>query len=228
MRYLSIVLPFALLLVSCKATQPPPPPAPVDATAPPVIRSVEVNRDVALGLNTLLEGWTVSSDIPEFLLEEFAHHLEHELEARGLSRTDEEMREVARQRLDANEVFIFNPSSRSYIMVDFSKLRDSEKAPSRQSVFDSARYAADSLSTEEGVSDMTSEVSSVHVEGADYAFRLDADFQSHGNSRKFSGVVGFADPYWFFVYYTDTLAGPGDYATIDNLLDNLTILHKGS
>ncbi len=222
-KYLCL-FPVLLILSACATMQPPPPPPVTSSEPPPVVRSVAVTEDISLGFNMSLEGWEVDEEAPAFLLDEFVHHIEHELEDMGQVRTQEEMLAVARKRLEANELYIFDVQSRSYIMVDFSQLHNGEKAPSRQAVYNSARYASESLAGEEGVSEVRAEVDSVAVAGAEDAFRLDADYLLHGEERKFAGVIGFADPYWFFIYYTDTLAEPGQYPAIDNLLDNLTII----
>jgi hypothetical protein len=209
--------------MACAVAQPVPP-AEIELTVPPpVIRTIPVTDDISIGLSQQLDGWLVTSEAPDYLVEEFAHHIEHELAEKGQTRTHEEVVAVVHKRLASNELYIYKESSRAWIAIDFSALQEGEKVPGRQAVYNSARYAADSLSGEEGVSDVQHTVSSVSVYGADTAFRLDAAFASHGEPRKFSGIIGFANPYWFYVYYTDELNDPADFSDIDKLLDSLTL-----
>lgn len=229
MRRLSFLIPVLLFMTACTTIRTVQPPPVVSVTTPPlVVETIQVTDKFSLGLGVKLSGWVISKEIPDFLLEEFAHHIEHELAEKGLTRSHDEMIAIARKRLASNELYLFNPVSQAWIAVDFSALHNGEQAPDRQSVYNSARYAADSLYGEEGVTDMTHKVSSVGFYGADYAFRLDADFLSHKELKKFSGIVGFADTYWIYIYYTDRLAEAGDYPLIDTLLNSLTLIHRGS
>ena len=223
MTRVSLYLCSFFLLAACSIAQPDPPAEIMLTAPPPVVRSIPVMDDVALGLSQQLDGWIVSSEVPDYLVEEYVHHIEHELAEKGQVRTHDEMVTVVHRRLAANELYIYKALSRAWIAIDFSSLHAGEKAPDRQAVFNSARYAAESLSGEEGVTDVRHTVSSVAVYGADIAFRLDAAFNSHEEPRKFSGIIGFARPYWFYVYYTDELTDPADFSDIDKLLESLTL-----
>lgn len=223
-----VLLSISLLffLAACAVSQPVPPAQMQATTPPPVTRVLPVMDDVAIGVSQSLDGWIINSEVPDFLLEEFVHHIEHELADKGQARTRDEMIAVVRKRVAANELYIYKPQSRAWVAVDFSALHEGEKAPGRQAVYNSARFAAESLAGEEGVMDVQHTVSSVVVYGADVAFRLDATFTLHGEPRKFSGIIGFANPYWIYVYYTDELKDPADYMVMDKLLATMTLRRK--
>ncbi len=222
MRKILLLIAIAFVLASCSTVPPPVVLSPPSA----VVEVVEVTPDVSVGFSQKLDGWVVSADVPAYLLEETAHHIEHELKHKGITRSHDEIRDIALKRLAANELFIYNASSRAWIVIDFSPLREGEEPPSRQAVYNSARYAADSLAGEEGVSDVKHKVTAVALQSAEHAFRLDADYLSHGEKRKFVGIIGFANPYWVFVYYTDELRDPGDYMFVDAVLSSMTIVRK--
>ncbi|BCR04823.1 hypothetical protein DESUT3_18920 [Desulfuromonas versatilis] len=193
------------------------------AAPPRVDRTVDVGSGLKLGLALPSERWVVQSTVPDFLVEERAEHLEHELAEKGKQVSREDLLNLSRKRLSANELFVFNPQTRAVLEVDFSPLDKGESAPSRGTVANSARFAGESLSQEEGVTQASADVAKTRVYGAMAAYRLDAAYQHHGHSTRFVGVVGFADPCWFYLYYTDPLADAADLQEMDSLLRNLLV-----
>ncbi len=167
--------------------------------------------------------WRISQTPPELLVEETAEHLEHEMAEKGQQVDPERLRDHARERLGANELFIFNPESGSNLMVDVSALGEGEAAPSKRAIQTSARYAGESLSSEEGVSNVTSEVNRVRLEGVRAAFRLDASYLQHEEPRTFVGIIGFADPYWVFIYYTDHRTDSADLPEAEEIFRSMRI-----
>jgi len=141
--------------------------------------------------------WTVGREAPEFLLEETAEHLEHELAAQGRTLDPSALQAAARKRLAANEAYIYNAASGAYLAIDFSPLREGEAAPGKRTIATSARLAGESLESEEGTSDVSHDYRKAVVTGADVAYRVDAAFRHHDAPRKFIGVIGFRSPYWF-------------------------------
>ncbi len=196
-------------------------------TPPQVTRTVQINSEVSVGLNIPSERWVVSKDVPDFLVEDQAEHLAHELAAQGKKVSHNQLLAAARKRLGANELFVFNPVSKAHLEIDFSRLNKGEDPPAKRTVANSATYAGDSLAQEEGVSGLSSKNSKVKVHGARVAYRLDADYMHHESKTRFAGVIGFAAPYWFFFYYTDPLQDPRDFQEMDGMLQSLVVQAPG-
>ncbi|PLX80359.1 MAG: hypothetical protein C0615_01140 [Desulfuromonas sp.] len=222
-KFLSFLLPSLFLLSACGHFQQTMPPLPQAAEQLPVVDRLQIADDIVIGLSYRLDRWQSESEAPDFLIEEFVHHIEHELAEKGLVRSEEEKIAVARKRLAANELFIFRSESGAWVSIDFSRLREGERAPDRRAVFNSAGYAAESLAGEEGVAALDYRVSAVRLPGAAYAFRLDADYLLHEEPHKFSGLIAFANPYWFYVYYNDPLTDREDFTDIDRMLRTLQV-----
>lgn len=171
-------------------------------------------------------GWLLAAEPPQKLLEELAEHISHEAAAKGHSPSPAQLLEAARGRLLVNEVLLYNADTLAYMTLDFSPLGQGERAPGKKSLELSAKYAGESLEQEEGVSQLTGEITEVSVAGAWSAYRYDADYLHHEEKMAFSGVIGFSAPYWFFFYYTDYLQDPLDKNRAEQLLASLKIIKK--
>ena len=163
------------------------------------------------------------------LVEEMAEHIAHEAEAQGASPSREQILDVARKRLAANEAILYHDASGAHLYIDFSALDPGQKPPSSKTLRNSAKYAAQSLVGEEGVSDVDWEVSAIKVQGAREAFLLAADYRHHDDPVRFLGVIGFAgSDQWFFFYYTDYLRAPGTFGQMQDILDQAVIRPAGN
>jgi len=178
-----------------------------------------------LEVNLPGQKWQISRQAPEFLFLETVEDLKHEPAAPG--KEIETLKGLARLRLGANELFIFNPDSGAVLTIDFSPLRGDEKAPEERTVASSARYAGESLESEEGVEGVETKTDKVHVPGADFAHRIQASYRQRGKPVKFTGIVGFVDPYWFYLYFKDPLRNPGDAEDMRRILDSLVLKSAG-
>jgi len=178
-----------------------------------------------LALKVELPGdrWTISREAPAFLVEETAEHLGHELEAQGKKPDSAALQAAARKRLAANEAYIFNPASGAYLTIDFSPLREGEKAPGKKAIATSAKYAGEGLVDEEGATEVQQKSSRSEVRGAEVAYRVDASFLMHDEPCKFVGIIGFRSPYWFYLYYTDPLRDAGDIEEMEQILRTLEL-----
>jgi len=168
-------------------------------------------------------GWVASAAPPDFLVAEMAENLEHEAIANGQSPTGQQLREAATQRLAANEAYIYREPTGARLVVDFSPLRPGEAPAAADDVAASARFAAEGMKAEEGVSDVRAETAPVEVAGAGAAHRLEVDYRYYDRPMKFLGIVGFAEPYWFYLYYTDALADRADLAAARGMLNTLRL-----
>jgi len=186
--------------------------------------TLRVAPGVALQYTLPAAHWKVALEAPEFLLEETAEHLEHELAAQGKHLDASALQAAARKRLAANEAYIFNPDSGAYLAIDFSALRDGEKAPGRGAIAESARLAGESLESEEGTRDVRHDYRKAAVAGAEVAYRVDATFRHHDEPRRFIGIIGFRSPYWFYLYYTDPQRDAADVGEMEEILRTLILL----
>ncbi|WP_291316309.1 hypothetical protein [Desulfuromonas sp.] len=193
------------------------------APLPQPAQTVSIAPDLELGLTLPGDRWVVAESAPDFLVADRAEHLEHDLVKQGKSATSEQIAEMASKRLAGSEVFIFNPSTQARLEIDFSALGPGEAFPSAGAVSRSARFAAESLEGEEGIEEVDVRTGRTKVYGSEVAYRLDAGYRAHGEDTRFVGVIGFAAPYWFYFYYTDSLRDPLDREEMEGILRSLTV-----
>lgn len=192
---------------------------PLSAETVDISSSVKIHFDVP-------SGWVSSPEPPDFLINEMAEHIEHDALAKGHHPSPEQLQQAARKRFEENEVLLYNPQTYSFLSIDFSSLRQGEKPPSHNSIKLSTRYAGESLSNEEGVTDFSSDSSSINIRGAWYAHRLDSRYKHHDKPMAFIGVVGFTSPYWFYFYYTDYLGNESDRKDAEKILQTIRIENR--
>ncbi len=211
-KLFGLVMLGSLLVLSACAV--PPAPDALLAVAP----------GLSVGINLPDEKWIIASEAPDFLVEEMAEHIAHDLEAQGKAAERATIETAVAKRLAANEHFVFSPVSGAHMEIDFSPLDPGDAAPSRDSVADSARYAAESLESEEGIDELSYEVGRARIYGADYAYELQARFMKHDVAMRFYGLVGFVDFSWFFIYYTDAGRDSGDYSQAIQILRSVQVV----
>lgn len=183
-----------------------------------------VEIDVGQGLVvelTLEPGWAVYQQAPAALVDETAEHIAHEEAAKNASA--EQIRRVAEKRLAANEAIIYHAASGSHLDIDFSPLAAEEAAPRDQDLEASARFAEQSLETEEGVHDLTAKIVAAQVPGARTAYRLNAAYRHHEEPVEFIGIIGFAARQWFYLYFTSPGKDPKALVDIEKMLGSLQI-----
>jgi hypothetical protein len=191
----------------------------------PLVATAEV-YEVRSGLKVVLpeisEPWVVTKEATPALVEHLAEHLMEDAAKKGRSITKEQAMTGARQRLANNELMIFNEKTEAHVLLSFSPLRRGEADPSARSVQLSAQYAAEGV-TDEGWSDITVHQEATTVKGAQQAQYFRIDYTEDGDRHLFMGIVGFARPYWFWVYANDHLKDPGDRAVLENILNQIEI-----
>lgn len=184
--------------------------------------TVDISSDLRLHFE-IPAGWVSNPEPPQFLLDEMAEHIEHDAEEKGQHPTEEQLQRAARKRFADNEALLYNPKTHSFMSLDFSHLRQGEKPPSHKSIKLSARYAGESLSNEEGVTEAKTETANIEIRGAWYAQRFDSSYKHHERPMAFIGVVGFVSPYWFYLYYTDYLSDDQDRVAAESILQSILI-----
>jgi hypothetical protein len=190
--------------------------------------SVTVNERLQLDFDLPDQRWNLSREAPDFLVEKAFADLEAELLAQGKNPGRAEIEAVARRRLEANEAFVFNPISKAHLLIDFSPLRQGEEPPSARSVTLSARYAGEGLEEEEGYREVKQKSGKTTLAGAAAASRIDASYLRRGEPGVFVGIIGFASPCWFYLYYTDGLSDPRDLPEMEAILRSMRISADGA
>ena len=186
---------------------------------------IAITETISLSFS-IPDSWQLATEPPLKLLEELAEHIRHDAESKKHSPTQEQLLAIAKKRLAANEVLLYNPATLAFMTLDFSHLRQGERAPTQKSIKLSAKYAGESLSQEEGVEQLTGKTQDITIDGAWYAYRYDADYLHHDEKMAFTGVIGFAPPHWFFFYYTDYSQDPMDRSRAEQVLKSLKIITK--
>lgn len=187
--------------------------------------TVDISSNIRLHFE-LPAGWISNLDPSPFLVDEMAEHIKHDAAGKGRHPSEEQLRQAARKRFKDNEALLYNPETHAFMSLDFSSLRQGEHAPSHKSIKLSTRYAGESLSNEEGVTDVTTDSSNIDILGAWYAHRFDSSYKHHDKPMAFIGVVGFVSPYWFYFYYTDYLGNAQDRVSAEKILKSIRIENR--
>ena len=185
---------------------------------------IAITNSMVVEIN-LAEGWTLHLDPPDALVKEMAIHVAHEPAAANA--TAEQIEKVTRKRMAANEATIYHAASGAHLDIDFSALEQGQSAPSSQTLRNSAKYAAQSLESEEDVAAVVWDVTSVKINGAREAFQLAADYKQHDLPMKFLGIIGYVKGYWFFLYYTDPGKDSATFGEMQIMLEQLVVRRSG-
>ena len=189
-------------------------------------QALALNASLTLVFDLPAGGWVFARNPPDFLLRAVVTDLTRELAARGETIEPERVGALARQRLEANEGFVYQPGSESVLLIDFSPLRAGEKVPDRESVERSAEYAAASLAAEEGVREVVTSRRPAAVPGLTFAWRVESSYRIDGVARRFLGIVGFRAPFWVYLYYTGKGEDEGGPGAMNALLEGARVVPR--
>ena len=182
----------------------------------------EVQPGMRIVLPELPASWQVSREASPAMVEHLTEHVREEAAEKGKALTDAQALELARKRLESEELFLFNPHSGAHVQISFTALEKDEQPPSRKSVALSAKYAASGVG-DEGWQVTGERHREVAIAGAQTAQRFEIDFTHDDEAGHFVGVVGFAHPYWFWIYATDHGKDPTDQGVIDSLMTQVRL-----
>lgn len=171
------------------------------------------------------ESWALFLEPPESLVKEAASHVAHEPAAANA--TAEQIENVARKRMAANEAFVYHAASGAHLDIDFSPLDQGNSAPSARTLRNSAKYAAQSLEGEDDVTDLVWDVTSAKINGVDDTFLLSAKYLQHDHPMTFRGYIGYVEKYWFFLYFTAPERYPEALREMQEMLDHASIRTAG-
>jgi hypothetical protein len=192
---------------------------------PSYAAEIAVTQSLVVEIN-LSEGWSLHLEPPDALVKEMALHVAHEPAAANA--TAEQIEKVTRKRMAANEATVYHAASGAHLDIDFSALDQGQSAPSSQTLRNSAKYAAQSLESEEDIADVVWEVTEIDINGAREAFQLAADYKQHEHPVKFLGIIGYVEGYWFFLYYTDPGKDSGTFGEMQTMLEQLVVRRSGN
>ncbi|AMV72076.1 hypothetical protein JCM30471_05760 [Desulfuromonas carbonis] len=196
----------------------------VSALAAP--QALALNERLTLEFDLPAGGWVFGRNPPDFLLRATVADLTRELAGRGEEVESERVTELARQRLGANEGFVYQPESESLLLIDFSPLRAAEKEPAAAGIERSAEYAAASLAAEEGVSEVVTSRRPTSFPGLTFAWRIESSYRLHGEPRRFLGIVGFHAPFWVYLYYTERGGATDSWEEMNSLLKGARVVAR--
>jgi hypothetical protein len=185
--------------------------------------SLDIAPGKVLHLSLPSEHWTISSVPPEFLVDEMAGHLNDGMLKMARQAGIEDRRGAALHLLSQNELFVYQAATGAHMQIDFSRLRDGESVPSRKTVEVSAEYSGQALVNEDDVDLDNFEVVAFDLPGTSATFRLSAEYDKHGRRYNFVGLIGYADPYWVYFYYTEPSSADSDTEEIDSLMSSISI-----
>ncbi len=182
-----------------------------------------VDESVQLEIVPSDSRWEISRQAPPFLVDRIIDHLREETAASGAQLSDSQLRQLAQKRLAVNEVFVANPATGAYLMIDFSRIPEGAAPPGREDIFGSAYGAGLALENENGVSEVSRKIRSVRLAGSRLTYRTDIRYRLHGEPRRFVGIVGCTSSHRFYFYYTDLLRDPLDAELMERVLRSLRI-----
>ncbi len=182
----------------------------------------ELKPGLRVTLPDLAAPWVVTTEPTPALVEHLAEHLRDDAARQGRAITEEQAQAAARKRLANNELMVYNENSEAHLLISFSPIGEGEADPSKRAITRSAKYAADGV-TDEGWSDVKARHADARVKGAQYARYFEIDYTEDGEPGRFMGIVGYARPYWFWLYGNDHLKDPADRAVLQKLLREIEI-----
>lgn len=182
----------------------------------------ELRSDLTVTIPETPASWKIDMEAPADLLQHMMEHLREDAARNEQTPTEEQVRTAAEQRLASNDLFVFNPESGAHLLISFTSLGDDESPPSDRAIELSAKYAAEGV-VDEGWEDVKVRQKAAQIDGASSAQRFEIDYSHEEEQSRFMGVVGFASPYWFWLYANDHLADPKDREVLDKLLREIRI-----
>lgn len=182
----------------------------------------QLEPDLKIVLSELSDPWAASTEPNPELIDHLAEHVIEEAAEKGHQLSMAQARELAMKRAGNNQLFVSNRQSGAHLLISFSRLDQGETAPSAETVAKSAEYAADGVA-DEGWAVISRGQARTAVKGAQQAEWFSIEYTHEGETSRFMGIVGFADPYWFWFYGNDHLKDPADAKTLEKLMLGIEI-----
>ena len=182
----------------------------------------QLKPDLKVIIPEMTRQWIVSTEPTTELVEHLAEHVFDDAIRKGQTPTNEQVQKVAMQRARNNDLFMVNHESGAHVLISFSAIDEGEKEPSSRTVANSARYAIDGVE-DEGWIVTSVRKAEIAMAGAQEAQWFAIDYTQDGKANLFMGMVGFANPYWFWFYGNDHLKDPKDRDFLEQLMKSIQI-----
>ena len=185
----------------------------------------QLKPDLKVVLPEVSEPWQVLTEPTPQMLE---HMIEHEIEEaaeQGKTLTKEQARKTALKKASLNDLYVVNADSGAHLLISVSSIDEGEKPPSAKTVARSAQIAIDGVE-DEGWTVSSAKKADITIAGAQAAQWFVVDYTHDGDASLFLGVVGFANPYWFWLYGKDHLEDPNDRDVLELLIKNIEFQTK--
>ena len=201
---------------------------PVNAIAlsAPIAPGFELHRvspDLGFVLEVLPEHWQATTEATPEMIEHQAEHEEENAISAGkpISRA-EAMERARRFYANSKDLYFLNSRSEAHFLFSVAKLKPRQPEPTADLVAGSALAAMAGV-TAEGWTKHAEDHRSVQVRGSQLAHYFEIDYTQQGERQIFKGVVGYAQPYWFWFYTYDHLQDPQDQRVLKRLLETFEI-----
>lgn len=214
-RVFVLTVVFMLTVTSCSPKLKPSP-----------THRLQIDKHLELAIAFPSSRWQLSKEPPAFLAQKMSDHLRQEVSGLTFGVSDKQLLTLARKRLAVNEGYVFSEHSGAWLMIDFSLRRESKDAPTLSELRASTYGSLMALENEEGVTDLKSKIGSLWIEGGSRASKIEANYYLDGEPQLFMGIIGFKEPYRFYLYYNDSLRDPRDRIEMDQILNSLQLLCK--
>lgn len=221
-----IVLLILTIAVGCAGSAKRVDPVNAIALSVPVDSDFElhqVSSDLGLVVETLPAYWQVTTDATPHMLEHQAEHEEEDAWRAGVRITRTEALQRARRFFEnSKDLYFLNSRSETHLLFSFAKIKPQQPEPTADHLATSARAAMSGV-TAEGWTKHSEIHRPVQVKGAEHAHYFEIDYTKENERQLFKGVVGYAQPYWFWLYTYDHLHDPQDLALLGRILETFEI-----
>ncbi len=181
--------------------------------------------NVAVGIPDLPASWQMTTEPIDLMVEHIAEHVKEAAASAGQYISDRQALKAARERLKREELIFYNEISKAYILVSFEARGDDESVPTKEDLKLSAKYAASGVE-DEGWEDTKLRFMDATTKGAQLVQRFSIEYTYKGDRGLFSALVGYAEPFWFWVYAKDHGQDSADEAVIEGIISNFEVRIK--
>jgi hypothetical protein len=180
--------------------------------------------DLALDFELPSERWQVVIEAPESAIQAMVDDMLHEAVVAGKPIDHARLRSTAVKSLQTNNLYVYNLQSSAYLMISISPTEPGEKPPGNKTIKASVDWTVDAIKENSEVESgaYRFDVEQLKLSGATSAYLLDTDCPLHGAAHNFLGIIGYAKPYWVFLYYNDKAANPTDVAEMRKLFASVS------
>ena len=189
-------------------------------------QSIRMPSDTVINFTLPSDLWDVSVDAPNAAIEAMVAHMVYDREKNGVKFDIEELRATAKKLNKVNNLFIYNAGTEAYLLFSFSPHSRSEKPLSEKLIRNSVKWTIGALDDNAGVSDLNSyqtTVEPVEIPGIEYAQQVTSNNPLFGDPHKFIGVIGYAYPYWVFLYYNEKVKNSTDFPEMQQVIKSIKL-----